>query len=164
MQHCCLPAHSVLFAATPPRRSRERRQQQEALDRQKKLGEAGEDVDDVMAWVKRSRAAEERKRADAAAERRRRAEELRRQAEAEDEEDEEDEEGMPSAAELAGAKVKHTADELDEGETMILTLGERRSNTLRLPLHCALICCPRCGCWGRGLGLEKPRRDVCASR
>lgn len=32
---------------------------------------------------------------------------------------------MPSAAELAGAKVKHTADELDEGETMILTLGER---------------------------------------
>lgn len=30
---------------------------------------------------------------------------------------------MPTAAELAGAKVKHTAEELGEGETMILTLG-----------------------------------------
>lgn len=37
---------------------------------------------------------------------------------------------MPSAAELAGAKVKHTADELEEGETMILTLGEQKEERM----------------------------------
>lgn len=44
---------------------------------------------------------------------------------------------MPSAAELAGAKVKHTAEELAEGETMILTLGGLlRGTQFRLPcLH-----------------------------
>lgn len=41
---------------------------------------------------------------------------------------EEDEEGLPgglSAADLAGAKVRHTAEELEEGETMILTLEDK---------------------------------------
>jgi hypothetical protein len=34
-------------------------------------------------------------------------------------------EDMPTAAELAGAKVKHSAEELGEGETMILTLEDK---------------------------------------
>ena len=32
---------------------------------------------------------------------------------------------MANAQELAGMKVRHTADELNEGETMILTLADR---------------------------------------
>ena len=36
-------------------RARERRQAQEALDKQRTLGEGGEDVDDLGAWVERNR-------------------------------------------------------------------------------------------------------------
>lgn len=45
------------LAALCPRccRARERRKQQEALDRTKKLGEADAEVDDVMTWVSKSR-------------------------------------------------------------------------------------------------------------
>lgn len=58
---------------------------------------------------------------------------------------------MPSAAELAGAKVKHTADELAEGETMILTLGEflPRSFSAICAAHPACKAC--CRCWQRRL-------------
>jgi hypothetical protein len=107
-------------------RARERRQQQEALDKQKKLGEGGDDVDDVLAWVSRSRVTEQQRKAAADAERRSRgAGAARRSAvKREDSEDDEDDHDMPSAAELAGAKVKHSADEIEEGETVILTLGQ----------------------------------------
>jgi U4/U6.U5 tri-snRNP-associated protein 1 len=39
--------------------------------------------------------------------------------------DSEDEGQRVIAAELAGLKVKHTADELMEGETIVLTLADR---------------------------------------
>lgn len=51
---------------------------------------------------------------------------------------------MPSAAELAGAKVKHSAEELGEGETMILTLGALRRAALCCAACCA--CCAMLGC------------------
>lgn len=41
------------------------------------------------------------------------------------ESDEEDEEKLSNAKELAGMRVRHDADELGEGETMILTLADR---------------------------------------
>lgn len=61
----CLPA---------PRRARERRQKQEELDRTKKLGDAGEDVDDVLTWVSRNRQAQQKRAAEAEAAKRRAAE------------------------------------------------------------------------------------------
>lgn len=45
--------------------------------------------------------------------------------ELQDEEDS-DEEQLANGKELAGMKVKHDASELNEGETMILTLADRR--------------------------------------
>lgn len=45
----------ITHAPAVPRRARERRLQQEALAATKKLGEAEPDVDDVMAWVGKSR-------------------------------------------------------------------------------------------------------------
>ncbi|KAI3429836.1 hypothetical protein D9Q98_010149 [Chlorella vulgaris] len=109
------------------KQTRERRQQQEALDREKKLSAAGADVDDVMAWVSKSRLTEAQRKTDATAARRKTAQDARQRAareeEAEDEEEEDEE--MPSAAELAGAKVKHNAEDLEDGETMILTLEDR---------------------------------------
>jgi hypothetical protein len=182
-----------------PRRARERRKQQESLAATKKLGEPEDEIDDVMAWVQKSRGLTEAQKAEGAA--RRKEEAARRRAKAaalEEEEDEEEvrsglrlrgegrgcegEEGEPSraccmyacgnartssflaaysmyfyhshlphgnnacdtctpipptpsppctpqaassAAELAGAKVKLTAEELGEGETVILTLADR---------------------------------------
>lgn len=94
---------------------------QDGLNRTKKLGATGDDVDDVLTWVSKSRQTEQARQAEAA--QRRRAAAQKAAARNSDSEDEEDED-MPTAAELAGAKVKHTADELAEGETMILTLGE----------------------------------------
>ncbi|KAL4855087.1 SART-1 family protein DOT2 [Chlorella vulgaris] len=108
------------------KQTRERRQQQEALDREKKLSAAGADVDDVMAWVSKSRLTEAQRKTDATAARRKTAQNARRRAAQEEDEDEEEEdEEMPSAAELAGAKVKHNAEDLEDGETMILTLEDR---------------------------------------
>ena len=94
---------------------------QDGLNRTKKLGATGDDVDDVLTWVSKSRQTEQARQAEAA--QRRRAAAQKAAARNSDSEDEEDED-MPTAAELAGAKAKHTADELAEGETMILTLGE----------------------------------------
>ena len=45
--------------------------------------------------------------------------------EEDEEEDSDDGELIKSAEELAGMRVKHGADELNEGETMILTLADR---------------------------------------
>lgn len=41
-------------------------------------------------------------------------------------EDASDEEELADGRELAGMKVKHDANELNEGETMILTLADRK--------------------------------------
>ncbi|KAL4429830.1 hypothetical protein ABPG77_010947 [Micractinium sp. CCAP 211/92] len=109
------------------KQARERRQKQEELDRTKKLGDGGDDVDDVLAWVSRSRQSQQKKAAEADAAKRRAADvaAARRRGRGSDAEDEDEDLDMPSAAELAGAKVKHTADELAEGETMILTLEDK---------------------------------------
>ena len=175
---------------------------------------AGGEVDDVMAWVSKSRQTEAQRKA-AAAERQRAAAEAARRREEEEEEDEEVgaglcvgihcglvyrtgrcrrsgagacahcpppfascaplllnpytlpplpslpptsppsqyDEDMPTAAELAGAKVKHSAEELGEGETMILTLGALCSPCLcssvlfwarHAPRCPALPCAQRC--------------------
>jgi len=48
-------------------RQKERRIEQEKLRKVKTLGEAGEDVDDLGAWVARNKKAEERAKADARA-------------------------------------------------------------------------------------------------
>ena len=93
---------------------------QEGLDRTKKLGASGADVDDVLTWVSKSRQTEQARQAEAAQRRRAAAQ----KAAARNSDDSEDDDDMPTTAELAGAKVKHTADELAEGETMILTLGK----------------------------------------
>ena len=100
-----------------------------------------------MAWVSKSRVTEAQRKAEAAAARRTQAAAAVRAAQADSEDDDEDE-GMPSAAELAGAKVKHTAEELGEGETMILTLGE--------------LAGPGWGCFGvlgGGAGMSNRRRS-----
>eukprot|EP00887_Chlorella_sp_A99_P003910 scaffold11.g3910.t1 len=102
--------------------ARERRKQQDALAATRKLGEASKDVDDVMAWVSKSRTLEQQRAAEA--KKKAAAPQMREQ----ESEGEEDEEGLPgglNAADLAGAKVRHTAEELEEGETMILTLEDK---------------------------------------
>ncbi|GAB4814564.1 hypothetical protein N2152v2_001610 [Parachlorella kessleri] len=111
--------------------ARERRRQQEALTATRTLGEADEEVDDVMAWVNKNRTLtaaqqEEKRRREAEQQ----AASRRRDQKDEDDDDEDDEyggryPGGHSAAELAGVKVKHTAEELEAGETMILTLEDK---------------------------------------
>ncbi|DBA93483.1 TPA: hypothetical protein ACH3X3_013582 [Trebouxia sp. C0006] len=99
-------------------KKREKRKMEESLRKVKTLGQADEDIDDLAKWVTKSRTkAEEekelaREEALAAAE--------RRQNEQEEEEDEE-----AQLRGLKGLKVKHGADELQEGETMILTLADK---------------------------------------
>lgn len=119
----CYAIHLLPSLATPSlRRARERRQQQEALAATKTLGEGGDETDDVMAWVGKSRTLEQKR----AEEARRKAEEAKKKSQAAEEESDDEEAGLgaggTTAADLAGAKVRHTAEELAEGETMILTL------------------------------------------
>ena len=112
----------------------------EARDRStKQLGEADEGDDDLTAWVNKSRDDEKRRRA----EERRKAEELARKlAEQDDDAEDSDEDdgdmfsggggskrardgaGGYTSKDLAGLKVRHDADEVMEGETMILTLKD----------------------------------------
>ena len=112
----------------------------EARDRStKQLGEADEGDDDLTAWVNKSRDDEKRRRA----EERRKAEELARKlAEQDDDAEDPDEDdgdmfsggggskrardgaGGYTSKDLAGLKVRHDADEVMEGETMILTLKD----------------------------------------
>jgi len=83
----------------------------------------GEDdsIDDTMSWVERSRQAEARLKAEKEQEQRlKEAEERKRR----DQMDEDEEPGY-SAAELAGMKVKHDYNEMNEGETVVLTLADK---------------------------------------
>jgi len=103
--------------------AKERRRQERTLKRTKALGEADPEADDVAAWVLKSRKEEEKRKAkerEAALRTARRLEEQDEDAEESDEDD-----GPYNAKSLAGMKVKHSADELDTGETMILTLEDR---------------------------------------
>ena len=95
----------------------------------KQLGDADEDEDDLGAWVNKSRTIEAKRRE---AERAKAEALARKLAEQDDdaEEESEDEDGggggdaAYSSKELAGLKVRHGADEVNEGETMILTLKD----------------------------------------
>ena len=60
---CKTPTKSVECSG----RQKERRVEQEKLRKVKTLGEAGEDVDDLSAWVSRNKKAEERAKAEARA-------------------------------------------------------------------------------------------------
>lgn len=99
MHICLCHAYAAAAPASPsplpapplPRRARERRQKQEELDRMRKLGDAGEDVDDVMTWVSRSRQSQQKKAAEAEAAKRRAAEAAARRRDSDQEDDDEDE-------------------------------------------------------------------------
>ncbi|CAL8462106.1 g1637 [Coccomyxa elongata] len=106
---------------------REKRLEQEQLRKVKTLGAASEDVDDLGAWVTKSRALEEKAKAEARAKALKQARMLEEQDDELEDSDEEGGAGAPlrSAKELAGMKVKHNAEELNEGETVILTLADR---------------------------------------
>lgn len=98
-------------------KKKEKRKLDESLRKVKTLGQADEDIDDLAKWVttSRTRGEEEKElaREEALAA-------VRRQAEEDGEDDEE-----AQLRGLKGLKVKHTADELQEGETMILTLADK---------------------------------------
>jgi U4/U6.U5 tri-snRNP-associated protein 1 len=97
------------------RSTRERRKQQEVLTKTKTLGEAEPEVDDVMAWVSKSRKVEETTKSAPKSSRR-----STRTKKVDD-----DEEGGDGADALAGAKVKFGVDDLEAGEEMILTLEDQ---------------------------------------
>ncbi|BDA45958.1 probable U4/U6.U5 tri-snRNP-associated protein 1 at N-terminal half [Coccomyxa sp. Obi] len=106
---------------------REKRLEQEQLRKVKTLGAASEDVDDLAAWVTKSRALEEKAKAEARAKALKQARMLEEQDDEFEDSDEKGGAGAPlrNAKELAGMKVKHNAEELNEGETVILTLADR---------------------------------------
>jgi len=98
--------------------TRERRRQQEVLAKTKTLGEAGPELDDVMAWVSKSRKVEETTKTASKTTRK-----STRGKTVDDKNDEGNEAGDADA--LAGAKVKFGVDDLEAGEEMILTLEDR---------------------------------------
>ncbi|KFM22832.1 U4/U6.U5 tri-snRNP-associated protein 1 [Auxenochlorella protothecoides] len=100
--------------------AKEKRRQEELLKSTKKLGETGDDIDnDTLQWIERSRRVEaERKRKQAA------AKPIRAMNDS-DEDEEEDAAASHTGADLAGFKVKHSVDDLEAGESVILTLEDR---------------------------------------
>lgn len=116
--------------------AKERRLMESRNRATKQLGEQDDD-DDLAAWVQKSRKIEQRRKQ----EERRKAEELARKLAEQDEDAEDDSDdddmfgggegggkrkavGGYSSKDLAGLKVQHNADEIMEGETMILTLKD----------------------------------------
>mmetsp|Transcript_4725 Transcript_4725/g.12198 ORF Transcript_4725/g.12198 Transcript_4725/m.12198 type:complete len:817 (+) Transcript_4725:159-2609(+) len=102
--------------------ARDKRRLNASYKATKTLGEADAEGDDLAAWVKKNRVLEEKRRK----KEREAAARMARQLEEQDEDAEDsDEEGPYNAKALAGMKVKHTAEELDAGSTMILTLEDQ---------------------------------------
>jgi len=103
--------------------AREKRLMEEGLRKVITLGAAEPEVDDISAWVNKSREAEaEAKRAAERAA----AAKLSSMYDEEDDVSEDEEAGEARhAADLAGMRVKHSADDLGAGETVILTLADR---------------------------------------
>lgn len=92
----------------------------------KQLGEE-DGGDDLLDWVNKSRTEEKKRLTDE----KRKAEELAKKlAEQDESDDEDDDEGKNknnnayTSAELAGLTVRHGAEDVNEGETMILTLKD----------------------------------------
>jgi len=94
------------------RQAKERRHQQEILSKTKTLGEADAEVDDVMAWVNKSRTLNESQQRQK--KRQPKAKVAAASVAADDE-----------GGDLAGAKVKHNLEDLEEGDEMILTLEDK---------------------------------------
>ncbi len=111
------------------RSARERRRQEASLKRVRTLGEADEEVDDVAAWVSKNRTVtqqqqQQRRQEGADAPASAVKHHGKRRAGSPPAENDGDGDGA-SAAELAGLRVRHNADELEAGETVILTLADR---------------------------------------
>ena len=102
--------------------AKEKRTMEQRNRSTKQLGEAAAaDDDDMMAWVNKSRKIEEKRRK----EERRKAEELARKlAEQDDEAEESEGDDIYGGKDLAGLRVRHGLEEVNEGETMILTLKD----------------------------------------
>ncbi|KAF5836904.1 SART-1 protein [Dunaliella salina] len=96
------------------------RQSQSSFLNTRTLGE-DDSIDDTLSWVERSRQAEARLKAEKEQEQRRKEAEERKRRDQMDE----DEEPGYSAAELAGMKVKHDYNEINEGESVVLTLADK---------------------------------------
>lgn len=105
--------------------ARERRRQQDLLSKTETLGEPEADVDDVMAWVNKSRKIAEKIKTTGKSQRSAMAKKPSAAAGGGSDEDSEDGDGSGHGAELAGMKVKFGADDLEAGEEMILTLEDR---------------------------------------
>eukprot|EP00199_Chlamydomonas_sp_CCMP681_P001557 CAMPEP_0119111530 /NCGR_PEP_ID=MMETSP1180-20130426/36013_1 /TAXON_ID=3052 ORGANISM="Chlamydomonas cf sp, Strain CCMP681" /NCGR_SAMPLE_ID=MMETSP1180 /ASSEMBLY_ACC=CAM_ASM_000741 /LENGTH=830 /DNA_ID=CAMNT_0007098531 /DNA_START=73 /DNA_END=2565 /DNA_ORIENTATION=+ len=95
----------------------------------KGLGDAGKD-DDMQNWVERQRVSDVARKAEEAAARRTAAATAAKKraaaaAAAGADSDDEGAHGGYTAADLAGLKVKHSADDLGEGESMVLTLADQ---------------------------------------
>lgn len=103
------------------KRSQEQRKIQKAYDETKGLGDSDDDdVGGAAAWVNKSRKIEQKKKAEA-------ARQAALTASRFDEQDDidEDEEDEYSAKDLKGLKVRHKADELLDGQTVVLTLKDQ---------------------------------------
>lgn len=102
-------------------RAKEKRLMEEGLRKVKGLGSTDPDADDISSWVAKSREDEmETKRvAERAA-----AAKLSTMYDEEDDLSDE-EQGTADVAHMAGMRVKHSADDLGAGETVILTLADR---------------------------------------
>jgi len=102
--------------------AKEKRTMEQRNRATKQLGEAADaDDDDMMAWVSKSRKIEEKRRR----EERKKAEELARKlAEQDDEAEESEGDEIYGGKDLAGMRVRHSLEQVAEGETMILTLKD----------------------------------------
>lgn len=93
--------------------ARRRRQHEELLQQTETLGTAAEDVDDVMAWVNKTRKMEGTDRGNSSSERAALEQEpISRKCE-------------ESLVAPSGLKVKHSLEELQEGEEIIMTLEDK---------------------------------------
>ncbi|KAI8475940.1 MAG: SART-1 protein [Monoraphidium minutum] len=99
--------------------ARDKRRREAELHNTRGLGETGGDADDVASWVVKMRTAREEP---PAKRQQREGDRGKRRARGGGGGDDEGEEG--GVDELAGARVRHDADELAEGETMVLTLAD----------------------------------------
>ncbi|KAK9842737.1 hypothetical protein WJX74_001624 [Apatococcus lobatus] len=102
-------------------KKKEMRRQQELLQSTKKLGEEEEGGDDVAGWVERSRLQQEADKHAALAQAVAAARPARRQGSDDDSED--DAHDGPAAME--GLRIRHKAEDLEDGDAVIMTLADR---------------------------------------
>eukprot|EP00850_Spirogloea_muscicola_P025936 SM004890S16938 [mRNA] locus=s4890:172:1066:+ [translate_table: standard] len=86
--------------------------------------EAEDDVNNVAAWVAKSRALDEQRRAEEKAKAERMARMLAEQDEEVEHDDDEEPGSLYSTKDLAGLKVRHGLDKVMEGGAVVLTLKD----------------------------------------